>query len=184
MFVDLGRTDLHTLSNMSVMQAVRDGYNGDARELKVCADPNNLPFSNAKGEGFENKIATLIAAELSAELNYYWWAQRRGFVPVEALGGHQAIAKFDHRDAVDLDDLAGRFDAGKKPVHCSFSFPLNHISSAGFRTNVSRETFFKKMEQNRVFISPRYNSPHVSRETSAVMFHVKHQKSGIHRAAT
>jgi mxaJ protein len=48
--------------------------------LRVCADPNNLPFSNAKGEGFENKIAALIANELGAELKYFWWAQRRGFI--------------------------------------------------------------------------------------------------------
>jgi mxaJ protein len=52
----------------------------DARELRVCADPNNLPFSNERGEGFENKIAELIADELGATLSYTWWAQRRGFI--------------------------------------------------------------------------------------------------------
>jgi mxaJ protein len=50
------------------------------RELRVCADPNNLPFSNDRLEGFENKIAELIARELGASLRYTWWAQRRGFV--------------------------------------------------------------------------------------------------------
>jgi quinoprotein dehydrogenase-associated probable ABC transporter substrate-binding protein len=50
------------------------------RSLRVCADPNNLPFSNEKGAGFENKIAELIAAEMHARLEYVWWAQRRGFV--------------------------------------------------------------------------------------------------------
>jgi mxaJ protein len=50
------------------------------RELKVCADPNNLPFSNAKGEGFENRIVALIAKDLGAKLTYTWWAQRRGNV--------------------------------------------------------------------------------------------------------
>jgi mxaJ protein len=49
-----------------------------ARELRVCADPNNLPFSNAAGEGFENKIATLLARDMGAQLHYTWWAQRRG----------------------------------------------------------------------------------------------------------
>jgi mxaJ protein len=48
--------------------------------LRVCADPNNLPFSNRAEEGFENRIADLLAAELGAELRYTWWAQRRGFV--------------------------------------------------------------------------------------------------------
>ena len=47
--------------------------------LRVCADPNNLPFSNERGEGFENKIAELLAADLHERLEYTWWAQRRGF---------------------------------------------------------------------------------------------------------
>jgi len=51
-----------------------------ARELRVCSDSNNLPFSNANGEGFENKIAELVAADLHADLKYYWFAQRRGFI--------------------------------------------------------------------------------------------------------
>ena len=51
-----------------------------SRVLRVCADPNNLPFSNAKGEGFENRLAELVARELGAELRYTWHAQRRGFV--------------------------------------------------------------------------------------------------------
>jgi mxaJ protein len=51
-----------------------------AAPLRVCADPNNLPFSNARGEGFENHIATLVGAELHRPVEYTWWAQRRGFV--------------------------------------------------------------------------------------------------------
>jgi mxaJ protein len=52
----------------------------DARELRICGDPNNLPFSNKGGEGFENKIASKLAAKLGAKLSYVWWAQRRGFL--------------------------------------------------------------------------------------------------------
>lgn len=51
-----------------------------ARELRVCADPNNLPFSNQRGEGFENRIAELIAHDMGATVRYTWWAQRRGFI--------------------------------------------------------------------------------------------------------
>jgi mxaJ protein len=51
-----------------------------ARELRVCADPNNLPFSNAAGEGFENRIVALLAKDLGATVHYTWWAQRRGMV--------------------------------------------------------------------------------------------------------
>jgi mxaJ protein len=50
------------------------------RHLRVCADPNNLPFSNQRLEGFENKLATLLAREMNATVSYYWFAQRRGFV--------------------------------------------------------------------------------------------------------
>ena len=48
--------------------------------LRVCADPNNLPYSNRDGEGFENRIAELLAADRHGPLEYTWWAQRRGFV--------------------------------------------------------------------------------------------------------
>jgi quinoprotein dehydrogenase-associated probable ABC transporter substrate-binding protein len=48
--------------------------------LRVCADPNNLPFSNEREEGFENKIAALVAREMNVDVEYTWWAQRRGFI--------------------------------------------------------------------------------------------------------
>jgi mxaJ protein len=51
-----------------------------AEPLRVCADPNNLPFSNEAGAGFENRIARLVGAELQRPVEYLWWAQRRGFV--------------------------------------------------------------------------------------------------------
>ena len=54
--------------------------NRHVRVLRVCADPNNLPFSNSRLEGFENKLADLVAAELHASVEYTWWAQRRGYV--------------------------------------------------------------------------------------------------------
>jgi mxaJ protein len=56
------------------------GRADDKRKLRVCADPNNLPFSNQRQEGFENRIAELIAAEMNATVEYTWWAQRRGFI--------------------------------------------------------------------------------------------------------
>jgi mxaJ protein len=52
----------------------------DQRVLRVCADPNNLPFSNRRLEGFENRIAELVTEELDATVEYTWWAQRRGFL--------------------------------------------------------------------------------------------------------
>lgn len=50
------------------------------RELRVCAAPNNLPFSNQRLEGFENKIADIIAADMNASVRYTWHPQQRGFI--------------------------------------------------------------------------------------------------------
>jgi mxaJ protein len=58
-----------------------------ARVLRVCADPNNLPFSNERGEGFENRIIELVAGDLQARVEYTWWAQRRGFVRETVTAG-------------------------------------------------------------------------------------------------
>ena len=46
--------------------------------LRVCADPNNLPFSDAAGGGFENRIVAVVAAALHRDVEFVWWAQRRG----------------------------------------------------------------------------------------------------------
>jgi mxaJ protein len=56
------------------------GTAANARELRVCADPNNRPFSAEDGSGMENKIAELIGQELGANVTYTWFAQRRGFL--------------------------------------------------------------------------------------------------------
>ena len=50
------------------------------KSLRVCADPNNLPFSNQQQEGFENRIAEVLARGLGQTVAYTWWPQRRGFL--------------------------------------------------------------------------------------------------------
>ena len=68
--------------------------------IRVCADPDNMPLSNQKGEGFEQKIAELVAREWNAKVEYAWWPVRRGFF-ARALNGRycdvaiQAPAGFD-----------------------------------------------------------------------------------------
>src|SRR6201981_782499 len=52
----------------------------DPKVLRVCADPHNLPFSTDKGEGFENKLAELLADKLGKGLSYSWYPQAPGFV--------------------------------------------------------------------------------------------------------
>src|SRR3954469_6113098 len=50
------------------------------RELRVCADPDNMPFSNTERQGFENRIAKVVAADLKAHLTFVWQRMGRGFV--------------------------------------------------------------------------------------------------------
>jgi mxaJ protein len=65
---------------IAVALAIAWATTAEARSLRVCADPNNLPFSNRAEEGFENALAGVLAHALDAELIYTWLPQRRGFV--------------------------------------------------------------------------------------------------------
>jgi mxaJ protein len=56
-------------------------------ELRVCVDPYNMPFSNDREEGFENKIAHVVARDLNAAVVNFWWPQRRGFLRSSILAG-------------------------------------------------------------------------------------------------
>lgn len=64
----------------SVMLSVSSHAMAAREPLRVCSDPNNLPFSNQKQQGFENAIANLLAHDLGTTVEYTWWAQRRGFL--------------------------------------------------------------------------------------------------------
>jgi quinoprotein dehydrogenase-associated probable ABC transporter substrate-binding protein len=65
-----------SLSALAEAQSEGDGE----RTLRVCQDPANLPFSNLKGEGFENRIAELFAGRLGWKVEYYSFPQRLGFI--------------------------------------------------------------------------------------------------------
>ena len=70
-----------TLSLLSFAAAGSGSARAHAtKQIRVCADPNNLPFSNSRREGFENRIAELVARDMGARIEYTWWAQRRGFI--------------------------------------------------------------------------------------------------------
>jgi quinoprotein dehydrogenase-associated probable ABC transporter substrate-binding protein len=60
----------------------------DPKVLRVCADPRNLPFSDEKGAGFENKLAELFAAKLQKKLDYTYFPQATGFVRM-TLAAHR-----------------------------------------------------------------------------------------------
>jgi mxaJ protein len=62
----------------AVIAGVLFAGHAGAAPLRVCADPNNLPFSDQARAGFENRIVELLARDLGREVEYVWWAQRRG----------------------------------------------------------------------------------------------------------
>jgi mxaJ protein len=72
--------DRNTVTMLSVRRTDAPPSAERSDVLRVCADPNNLPFSNVREEGFENAIARLAAEALRRRLEYYWLPQRRGFV--------------------------------------------------------------------------------------------------------
>jgi quinoprotein dehydrogenase-associated probable ABC transporter substrate-binding protein len=54
--------------------------------LRICADPDNMPFSNEAQEGFENRLADMLASAWNSKLQYIWWAAPRGLFS-RALNG-------------------------------------------------------------------------------------------------
>jgi len=64
------------LLTLPVAESVAD----ERKALKVCADPNSMPLSNQNHEGYENRIAETLAADLGIPVEYTWFPQRRGFV--------------------------------------------------------------------------------------------------------
>ncbi len=68
-----------SLASAASAQQVAPGLAANG-SFRVCADPNNLPYSNDRLEGFENRIAALLAKDLGATPSYTWWPDRRGFI--------------------------------------------------------------------------------------------------------
>jgi quinoprotein dehydrogenase-associated probable ABC transporter substrate-binding protein len=131
----------------------------DPRVLRVCADPRNLPFSNEKGEGFENKLAEFLAAKLQKSLDYMYFPQATGFVRV-TLGAHRCdvIMGFPQGDDLvqgtnpyyrtayaliakqgsGLEEIDTLEDARLKGKHIGVvagTPPANNMAAAGLMTN-------------------------------------------------
>ncbi len=73
----------------------------NAQTFRVCADPNNLPFSNEARAGFENKLAELVAAQFKQVVSYDWHAERRGFIR-QTLRAHACDVVMNVPDHYDL----------------------------------------------------------------------------------
>jgi quinoprotein dehydrogenase-associated probable ABC transporter substrate-binding protein len=131
----------------------------DPKVLRVCADPRNLPFSNQKGEGFENKLAELLAAKLQKKIDYMYFPQATGFVRM-TLGAHRCdvIMGFPQGDDLvqgtnpyyrtayalvskhgsGLEDVMGLDDARLKGKHIGIvagTPPATNMAVNGLMTN-------------------------------------------------
>jgi len=102
---------------------------GDDRVLRVCEDPNNLPFSNRAGEGFENKIAELFAAELGWKLEYTWFPQRMGFIR-NTLRGREPDSDRFKCDLVPGVPVGFELAATTKPYYRS-TYALAYLKGKG-----------------------------------------------------
>lgn len=84
----------------------------DRRVLRVCADPDDLPYSNALREGFENRLAELIAADLGRELEYVWGKKTRDFDQPRAIAARRCDVVFGAPRRF-LDGLVGTRPYGR-----------------------------------------------------------------------
>src|SRR6266403_1100435 len=132
----------------------------DPKVLRVCADPRNLPFSNEKGEGFENKLGELFAEKLQKKLDYMYFPQATGFVRM-TLCAHRCdvIMGFPQGDDIvqstnpyyrtayalifksggDLDDISSLADARLKQKRIGVvagTPPATYLAANGLLTRV------------------------------------------------
>ena len=106
-------------------------------DLRVCADPYDLPFSNRQEEGFENKIAHLVAQDLNATVINYWWPSRRGVLRNSILGGFCDVMM---QAPVGLDPVATT-----KPYYRS-TYYLIYRADRGFRLHSLDDTILKRLK--------------------------------------
>jgi mxaJ protein len=80
---------MSSLSKWTVFALLAAGFTASAATpvLRVCADPNNLPYSNKAQQGFENRLAELVATDLGMQVSYFWYPQREKFFDKTLNGG-------------------------------------------------------------------------------------------------
>src|SRR5207244_3122232 len=106
-------------------------------DLRVCADPYDLPFSNNQEEGFENKIAHLVARDLNATVTNYWWPSRRGVLRNSILGGFCDVMI---QAPVGLDPVATT-----KPYYRS-TYYFVYRTDRGFALRSLDDTILKRLK--------------------------------------
>src|SRR3981081_4493969 len=145
----------------------------DPKVLRVCADPRNMPFSNEKGEGFENKVAALFAERLQKNLEYAYYPGATGFVR-NTLGAHRCdvIMGFPQGDDLaqgtnpyyrtayalvvkqdgGLEDVATLDDERLKGTHCGL------VAARPPAPNMAFNGLIMNAKPYPLMIDPRYDS--------------------------
>jgi quinoprotein dehydrogenase-associated probable ABC transporter substrate-binding protein len=102
----------------------------DPNVMRVCADPNNLPFSNEKGEGFENRLAEIFAAKLDKKLAYTFYPQATGFVRM-TLGSHRCDVIMGYPQGDDLVQSTNPYYRTAYAFLAKAGSPLDGVDTLG-----------------------------------------------------
>jgi mxaJ protein len=118
-----------------------------AQVLRVCQDPNNLPFSNRELQGFENKIAALLAKDLGWQIAYTWYPQRMGFIR-NTLRAKEPGA--DNYKCDLVTGVASGFDMGAttRPYYRS-SYAMAYVKGKGLDSVQTLEDLLKLPAERR-----------------------------------
>lgn len=119
----------------------------DGKTFKVCADPNNPPYSDKQGQGFENKIAELFAKQLGKKVEYFWFPQRMGFIR-NTLKAQLADNGEFRCDVIIGYPTGADMAATTKPYYRS-TYALVYVKKRGFDDIKSQEDLIKLSEERR-----------------------------------
>jgi quinoprotein dehydrogenase-associated probable ABC transporter substrate-binding protein len=121
-----------------------------ARELRFCADANNLPFSNSQRQGFDNRIADLVARDLGATATYTWWSARRGYV---------RITLYAHRCDVLIGIPVGMPQVlSTKPYYRS-AYVFAYRKDSGFQIATLQDPVLRKIRIGVQIVAENYAPP-------------------------
>ncbi len=119
----------------------------EGKTFKVCADPNNPPYSDKQGQGFENKIAELFAKQLGKKVEYFWFPQRMGFIRNTLKA--QLADSGEFRCDVILGLPAGADMAATTKPYYRSTYALVYVKKRGFDDIKSQEDLIKLSPERR-----------------------------------
>jgi quinoprotein dehydrogenase-associated probable ABC transporter substrate-binding protein len=117
-------------TGLTFLLCLPTSYAWEQSTFKVCADPNNPPYSDKQGKGFENKIAELFGKELGKKVEYYWFPQRMGFIR-NTLKAQLADSGEFRCDVIIGYPTGAEMAATTKPYYRS-TYTLVYVKKRGF----------------------------------------------------